>query len=446
MSYFLVLVSVFLYSYIAFFLERTQFVNLALSFTILFYCGYKLLQLEKDNFKFLVVVVFLFRLIFLLATPNLSQDFYRFIWDGRMILEGMNPYLHVPNDLMVQENFKLSQADELFLGMGNLSASHYSNYPPINQLIFFITSWFGNQSTLTSVVVMRIFIILSDLGILFFGSRLLSYLKLPKANIFLYLLNPLVILELTGNLHFEGVMSCFLMGSFYFLMKEKWIVAAVLLSLSIATKLLPLLLLPLFFSYFGWKKSFVFYALVIGLNALYFSPFLSEALFENYTKTIGLWFTNFEFNASIYFVVREIGFYFVGYNIIQTTGKIMPFVVFLFILYRTFFTKNATISDLILNALIVLSFYLFLSTTVHPWYVINLILLSVFTKYKFPIVWSLLIILSYFAYSQIDFKEDLFLIFVEYVLVFGFLAFEYFFYQKGNNTIFSLEKKEPTWN
>jgi hypothetical protein len=396
--------------------------------------------------RLLVIVAILLRLVFLFATPNLSQDYFRFIWDGRLILEGINPYLHLPNELMLDANFPLSQAKELHNGMGNLSASHYSNYPPINQLLFFITSLLGNNSLLTSVVVMRFFMIFADIGIYFVGKKLLSKWRLPAGNIFFYLLNPLVILELTGNLHFEGVMLFFLVLGIYFLSQEKWILSAIAISLSIGTKLLPLLLLPLFFRFLGWKKSVLFYFIVIGFSVLYFVPFLSPALVQNYSETIGLWFTNFEFNASIYYLIRAIGFYFVGYNIIQTTGKIIPFVVILFVLYRTFGSKNENMSTLILNLLLVLGFYFFLSTTVHPWYVINLVLLCVFTKYRFPLVWSLMVVLSYFAYSQIDFKENLFLIFVEYVFVFGCLVFEYFFYQKGNNTIFSLEKKQNTWN
>ncbi len=70
-----------------------------------------------------------FRLIFLFATPNLSQDFYRFIWDGRMILEGLNPYLHLPQTFINQGIHPIAEALNLYNGMGEMNGSHYTNYP-----------------------------------------------------------------------------------------------------------------------------------------------------------------------------------------------------------------------------------------------------------------------------------------------------------------------------
>ncbi|MFC6268710.1 polyprenol phosphomannose-dependent alpha 1,6 mannosyltransferase MptB [Frigoriflavimonas asaccharolytica] len=412
------------YVAIAYFLERTDFLFLIISFGLLFFFTFKLIQSKEFSFKNLAIISIVLRLIFLFSLPNLSQDFYRFIWDGRLIVEGLNPYIHLPNDLISDPDFKLSQANYLVQKMGNLSASHYSNYPPINQLFFTIAGFFGKNSIIGSVIILRVIIILADLGTLYFGAKLLTNLGLNKNRIFWYILNPLVIIELTGNLHFEGVMLFFFVWSMYLLHQKKWKFAAVILALSISTKLLPLLLLPLFFQKLAWKKSIAFYGIILGINLLFFAPFFSQTLIENYSKTIGLWFTNFEFNASFYYILREIGFYFTGYNIIQTTGKIIPILMVLYILYRTFFTKNKTTLDLLQSILVVLTIYFLTSTTVHPWYIINLVLLGIFTKYKFPIIWSLTAILSYSAYATAIFKENYWLIFLEYSVVLIYILWE----------------------
>ena len=221
-SYFLVALIIFGYAFIGYGLERTQFAALFLWYSMLFLATWKLVKINETQYTFLAGTALAIRLIIIMALPNLSQDYFRFIWDGRMILEGLNPYIYLPKDLISDPGLKLSQANELINGMGSLSASHYSNYPPINQMLFAIAGLSSNHSILGSVVIFRIMIIAADFGTLYFGSKLLERLGLEKHRIFWYLLNPLVIIELTGNLHFEGVMLFFFIWSLYLIHQKKY--------------------------------------------------------------------------------------------------------------------------------------------------------------------------------------------------------------------------------
>jgi hypothetical protein len=395
-----------------------------------------------------------------MAIPNLSQDFYRFIWDGRIILEGYNPYLNTVEYFISNNVFPVAQSIELREGMGTLNASHYSNYPPVNQLCFIITALASKANILGSVVTMRLLIIAADIGTLYFGKKLLQQLKIPVYNIFWYVLNPFIIIELTGNLHFEGVMIFFLVWSLYLLSKNKWQWAAVVFSLSISVKLIPLMLLPLFFQKLiqkpvlqptvdksssihaikntephktdiihGFSRLLMFYSIVGLTSVILFLPFYSPQFADNYIETVALWFQNFEFNASLYYVAREIGYLFSDYNQIKIIGKVIAITVFLFVIIIAFVRKNKSMVELISGMLIVLSFYYFTATTVHPWYIATLLILSVFTKYKFPLVWSAAIILSYLAYLNIgdaNKSENLYIIALEYLIVYSAFIWEVF--------------------
>jgi hypothetical protein len=436
---------VLFYYIFAYDLAREDFIKLATLYVALFFFYYKLIQFEKWNFKFLFLVGILFRLVFLFTEPNLSQDFYRFIWDGELIKNGINPYLYTPNTLIQKSDLAIANAQQLYDGMGSLSARHYSNYPPLNQLIFTISSFLSGGSVLGSLIVMRITIILADIGILYFGRKLLQNIGKSNHLTFWYFLNPLVIIELTGNLHFEGVMLFFFVWSIYLISTNKWKQAAPIYAFSILLKLVPILFLPLFLKHFGLKKSVLFYSLIGITCVLFLLPFYSSEFIDNYSQTVGLWFSNFEFNASIYNVVKKIAvtqFEAKPWELVKSYGSLVPILIISAALLLTFSRKNQSLVTLISSMLILLSFYYFLSSTVHPWYIIFLLTLGIFSNYRFPIVWSAMVVLSYYAYSNPDFKENLWILSFEYLVVFGYLCYEI----SKSNSIKSFFRKKLAQN
>ena len=412
-----------LYAIWAYDLARFEHLKLLSLYSVLFGCYYLILKQINIKEQYLNYLAIGLRLVFLLAIPNLSQDFYRFIWDGRLILSGLNPYLTTPNDLMGSQPDLFPQMKMLFEGMGALSAGHYSNYPPIHQLPFIIAAMLFKHSILGSVVVLRLILIAADLGILFFGKKLLRKLHLPTRNIYWFILNPLVIIELTGNLHFEGLMLLFFIMALYYIHTQKWHLAALTMALSIAVKLAPIISLPLFLNKLGWKKIVRFYLSVGGVFILLFIPFLKGDFFENYSSTIGLWFSKFEFNASFYYFLKWVLKATSKLELIHSMGIVVMSVLVLQISYQLVRNKIKT-TALIHSILWLLSGYYFISTTVHPWYIISLLLLSIYTNYRYTLLWSYTIIFSYFAYGQYNVCENSFILCLEYVPVFFVFARE----------------------
>lgn len=448
----LFLLSLIVYAFFAYSLERSNFPLLISLYSSLFALFYIIVQKGKTDFWLLALFAMLLRLVFLPVIPNLSQDFYRFIWDGRMLLEGINPYSYTPESFINAKQYTIvAQAQELHQGMGGLNASHFTNYPPINQLCFAIAAIFSSKSIVGATIVFRALILIADIGTIILGKKLLQSMGLPIHTIFWYALNPFIIIEMTGNLHFESVMLFFVVWALYLLHKGKWFWSAVLLGISISVKLLPLLLLPLFFQWFmtsnnalQWcspinrnmlrssipillqntKKLVLFYLVALGTIALTFAPFLTGEFVNNFGASIALWFQKFEFNASIYYLIRWYGYQTVGWNIIADVGPKLPIVVLGILLLITFLRKNSTMIEMITAMLFSIAIYFLLSTTVHPWYVATPLIFSVFTRYRFPLVWSFTIMLSYSAYGSEGFNEHLGFVALEYGIVIGYFIWE----------------------
>jgi len=160
------------------------------------------------------------------------------------------------------------------------------------------------------------------------------------------------------------------------------------------------------------------------VSIVLFIPYLSPGLIENFASSIDLYFRKFEFNASFYYIIRWIGYKTIGWNIIQKAGPLLGLIVFTFVLLISLIRKNEKPKQLMISLLFAISVYYFFSTTVHPWYIAIPLILSVFTQYKFAVIWTFTVMLSYFAYSSQSFQESLWLIAIEYTVVYGFLIYE----------------------
>ena len=361
------------------------------------------------------------RLLFSFHLPELSQDFYRYLWDGQVQQLGINPYLYTPNKLINIVGFPDSQL--IYEKMGSLSAGNYSNYPPASQLLYKIAVFFHQDQLLDGLLVLRLFYFLGDLLLFFVGVSFLKRLNFEPINMAWYFLNPLVIVEGIGNLHAESLMFCFTLISLNYLIQKRSLIGGVFMGVAIAIKLLPLIIIPLFYKYLGCKKFSIF-SLAILSSALLWIPFWEGSMPSQYKDTIDLWFTTFEFNGSLYNIVRAIGYELKGYNIIRKLGQVTPFIVVGLIIVFTFLRSNNTPKSIFKSSLLLLSCYFFMATTVHPWYIINLLFFGILSGYAYPLVWSLTVFWSYSGYGTQGFDENLFILFVEYVLVYGVMFWE----------------------
>lgn len=386
-------------------------------------------------------IAILLRIIALFNEPVLSDDYFRFIWDGKMMLAHINPFHYTPQEYI------LGHRPDVYLNylLANMNSPEYHTiYPPVMQYLFAFAVWLFPTNVYGSMLVMKLFIFAAEL----FSLRLLYLYALKKnigtRNILWYALNPLIIVELTGNVHFEGLLLCFFLALLYYLDSGKYKSAGIFWALAVCTKMIPLILAPLLFRYMGWRKFILFCSLALGTMLLLTLPFLSVPFIEGIRSSGRLFFHLFEFNAPVLYLIRSIAYHYVDYDIIEEVAPKLAVISLILILMISFWpTKKFSFET---KSLWIFSIYFLFSTMVHPWYPAILILLCVFTRYKFPIIFSLLIPLSYFPYRFREYDENMWIILLEYGMLFIFLMLEWRSNIRQNHSLLYLQKGYSTPN
>lgn len=356
----------------------------------------------------------LLRVLLIASLPKLSDDIYRFIWDGRLLLNFEDPYKYLPAHHLGQGLTGITQGlyDQLN------SSDYFTVYPPLNQFIFFISTLLSPGSIVWSVVILRVIMIVFELGNISLIRKLLKHYKLPQAYGLIYVLNPLVIFEVTGNLHFEGIMVYFLLMAIWQYEQGRLHKSAIFFGLSVATKFLPLIFLPLLLRKIGLKKTMIYGLIVVATLSVTFLPLINTAHIWAIRDSMELYFQKFEFNGSIYYLARWYGFETEGHNIIAKSGKWMIYATMATIFLYSLISKK---KEWPRQMVWVWTLYLLFATTVHPWYVIPLLAVAVFSKIRFPFLWSYLIFLTYANYLAGAYTDRIEVVIVEYSLV-GLIA------------------------
>ena len=136
----LLVASFLLYSFLFYGVLRTQFLVLSSVITLLF-IGYFFIVKSAMDFRWSIA----FRLIPLLAFPALSDDFYRFVFDGRLVVAGLNPYLILPDNFIQSTDYQSIISDSFIYENLN-SKQYFTVYPPFNQFLFGLVAWFSGKN------------------------------------------------------------------------------------------------------------------------------------------------------------------------------------------------------------------------------------------------------------------------------------------------------------
>lgn len=371
---------------------------------------------SKLSLRALIAIAILCRVISVFAFPNLSDDIYRFIWDGEIMLKGYNPFNLLPSELIGSASENNTTPRVLYSLLN--SKDYYSIYPPISQGLFYLSALLANNSWQLFSIFLKLFIVAAECGSIFLFIKILSFLKYETKLSLIYALNPLVIIETCGNLHFEGFMVFFFLLFTWYYIRGKTMISMAWLACSIGVKLIPLIFLPFILKHLGIQKFIRCAFILFGILVLLFIPVFIGVDVSNFLESLDLYFRSFEFNASIYYLLRFIGYTISGYNLIAWIGPFLALTTFVLIIRKSIRTKIEHAHELFYPFLWSFTIFLLLSTTIHPWYLILPVALSVFYANRYILFWSFLIFMTYINYSYEFYHENLWIVAIEYIIVF----------------------------
>ncbi len=378
----------------------------------------------ENQIRKMTVVGIVFRVAVLFSMPNFSDDVWRFIWDGRISTEGINPFLYTPTQILNHfgDGFGAFPGyREIYLHLN--SKDYYSVYPPLLQILFAISAVAASPSVWGQTIVLKLFVLAAEIGTLFFLKKLIEEFRLPSKSILLYAINPFVISELVGNLHFEALMICGSLGALYFAAKRKDLRGAACFALAIGAKLLPLIFLPFVARRLGLKRFALFTGSCLGMVILISLPLLGAEPIRHIRESLTLYFHCFEFNDGIFRLLKH---FFEPDNVCRLqewSGRAIGAVILL----SAWRERDKTLAGLSVSWLKALGFFQLCAAAVHPWYITPLVAFSSLCVFRWPLLWGFLLTFTYGFYYLPNFEQPASALWAEYILLLSFMSYELLF-------------------
>lgn len=203
----------------------------------------------------------LFRLSIIFAPPHLSDDIYRYVWDGRVQSAGINPYRYIPADHSL---FGLRD-DKIYPNINRREYAH-TLYPPVAEVAFLLITRFSE-----SVTWMKGAMVAFEAAATWAIIQLLISFGFARQRVLIYTWHPLVVWEFAGSGHVDALAIAFIALALLARRKHAETLTGVLLACATCVKLFPALLIPAVYIRGSWKMPLAFLATVL----LAYLPYLS---------------------------------------------------------------------------------------------------------------------------------------------------------------------------
>ncbi len=282
-----------------------------------------------------------FRLAFLFTSPVLSDDVWRYLWDGKVSLRGINPYSFAPDDHAL-----VGLRDEVWARVNHRSIP--TVYPPFAQLLFRLAASHGG------LVAWKLLVVSFDLGTI--AALAVALGRRPEAPklLLLYAWNPLVVVEFAWSGHVDAAAVAISTWAIVAARKRYPVAAVALASIAAGIKLFPALLLP---GLLRQVRARAGWGIPVAVAIAGFAPYVSSGV-PGWFIGLRTYARHWEFNSLPLLALR-----------VLVDDPIVVRLILGAALVMTLVAATLGRRDPADSAVAVLGVCIALNPTVHPWYV-----------------------------------------------------------------------------
>ncbi len=317
----------------------------------------------------LAAVALLLGAPFVFAPPLLSDDLYRYLWEGRIWLEGFNPYRLAPDDLALGP-----LRDEVWLSINNPTIG--SIYPPLSQLLFVVAAWLAGKVWTVKLLALLAHAITA--------ASVARIAKSPRAPLALAL-NPLLLSESALNGHLDILCGLALLVTAWALAQQRYLRASIAVCAAVGLKVVGLALLPLFARRPKVLLGATFASVVLLL------PLLVWRAPVDPVSGAGQFASRWRGNESLFALADWVSRHGLGDTSADLAARAMMVLAFLALCAVVVKRRSPSLPA----ARVLIWSVLLLSPQVHPWYLAWLLPLELVAGGSAGLVWSAAVLCAY---------------------------------------------------
>ncbi len=330
-------------------------------------------DLKKNQLIWVIGIGIILRVLMLFSAPILEDDYYRYLWDGAVTANGINPYEYSPEEVLggtgipTELSELAEESGEIIHGINHPEVR--TIYPPIAQAFFALSYWLDSWSLISWKLILIVF----DLATLSLIFNALGILKLPSSYLIIYWWNPLLLKEIFNSAHLDVLVFPFVLSAIIMASQNRYIRSTVTLIIGMGIKLWPVFLLPILLRPIISKPKELLSALVvavISIGVLFLPIYLSGLDNSSGFIAYGQSWQNNDSAFRILIYISELSLDLLHYETFHKYTVARFLVIALIAIWIAYITLGKTFKneDLFKKSLLIIAFVFLISPTQFPWY------------------------------------------------------------------------------